>query len=60
MKSLTKISKELCKELEEMGLIDYTKDNSNCYTTCRKKKYVCDSVLRKYEYLKRKDRRNKK
>jgi hypothetical protein len=60
MTALQKVNKELFKELEEMGLIDYTKGNSNCYTTCRKKKYVCDNVLKKYEYLKRKDRRNKK
>ena len=66
MKYLKQVSKEFFNELEKLGLIDNTKNNSNAYTTCRqkkgkrKKKYVCESALRKYEYLKRKDRSNTK
>jgi hypothetical protein len=61
---LKQVSKELFKELEQLGLIDNTKNNSNAYTTCRqkngrrKKKYVCENVLRKYEYIMR--NKNKK
>lgn len=64
MTNLQKVSKELFEKFEELGLIDNTKDNSNAYTTCRqkngkrKKKYVCDNVIKKYEYLMR--NKNKK
>jgi DNA-binding transcriptional regulator YhcF (GntR family) len=54
---LKKISKELYKELEKLGLIDLTKNNSNCITagitkkSKRKKKYICEAVLRRYDKI---------
>ena len=50
---MKRISKEFYKELEKLGLIDLTKNNSNCYTTCnRKNKYICEQVLVEYEEIK--------
>lgn len=52
MNILKKISKDLFQELQEMNLIDTTKNNSNCTTTSiqkpsrRKNKYVCEFTLK--------------
>ena len=54
---MKRITKDLYEKLLDAGLIDTTKNNANCYTSCRqkgsrrKKKYVCEQVLIDYEKL---------
>lgn len=54
---MKKVTQDVFQQLLKAGLIDTTQFNSNTYTSClnkksrRKKKYVCEQILKDFEKL---------